>query len=55
MYTDATNVEHEIHDYTCNNRSHRNSNKTFKEKFENHIRNKFNRFMKIELYLEYHI
>jgi hypothetical protein len=29
---------------TSNNWSHRNSNKKFKEKFESHIRRKFNTF-----------
>jgi len=33
MYGDITNVECEIHDYTCNNWVQRNSNKIFKEKF----------------------
>jgi hypothetical protein len=27
MYGDATNVEHEMYEYTCNNWSHQNSNK----------------------------
>jgi hypothetical protein len=31
LCTDTTNVEHEMYDYTGNNRSHRNTNKRFKE------------------------
>ena len=31
MYRDATNLEHEICDYTGKNLSYRNSNKRFKE------------------------
>ena len=36
----------EMYNYTGNNWSHRNSNKSFKEIFENHIRKTFNRFTK---------
>jgi hypothetical protein len=32
MYTDTTNVEHEMCGYTANNWGQRNSNKRFKEK-----------------------
>jgi len=42
MYSDTTNVEPEMLDYTSNNWSHRNSNKRFKEKFGSHTRNTFN-------------
>jgi hypothetical protein len=31
MYSDTTNVEHEMYDYTSSNWSHWNSNKRFKE------------------------
>jgi len=37
-------MEHEMHDHTVNNWSHRNSNKRFKEKFGNHIKRIFNKF-----------
>ena len=33
MYTDTTNVELEMYDYTSNNWSHWNSNEKLKEKF----------------------
>jgi len=36
MYTDETNVEYEMYDYTGNNWSHRNTYKTFKEKLRSH-------------------
>ena len=32
VYRDTTNVEHEMHDYTGSNWTHRNSNKMFKKK-----------------------
>jgi len=44
MYRDITNLEHEMHDYTANNWSHRNSNKRLKEKFGSHTRKTFSRF-----------
>jgi hypothetical protein len=46
MYVGTANVEHEIYDYTGNNRSHRNSNKILRNNFEAMPRNKktFNRF-----------
>ena len=31
MYRVTTDMEHEMHDHTVNNWSHRNSNKRFKE------------------------
>ena len=43
MYRDTTNVEHEMYDYTGNNWSHRNSNKSLKQKFGSHTRKTFNR------------
>ena len=39
MYRDTTNVKLEIYGYTGNNWSHRNSNKSFKDKFGSHTRN----------------
>ena len=39
MYSDTTNVEPEMLDYTSNNQ---NSNKRFKEKFGSHTRKTFN-------------
>jgi hypothetical protein len=44
MYRDTTYVEHEMYDYTSNNRSHRNGSKRFREKFGRHIRKTLNRF-----------
>jgi hypothetical protein len=44
MSRDAINVEHEIYDCSGNNWNYRNSKKSFKETFENHTRNTFNRF-----------
>ena len=43
MYRDATNVEHEVLDYTSNKWSQRNSSKMFKEKFGRHTRKIFSR------------
>jgi hypothetical protein len=43
MYRNTTNVEYGIYDYTSNNRNHQNSNESFKEKFGNHTKKKFNR------------
>jgi hypothetical protein len=43
-YTDATNVEHEMYDYTGNYWSHWNSNKKLKEKFGSYTRKTFGRF-----------
>jgi len=37
-------VEHEIYDYTGDNWSHRNGNKSFKEKFGGRTRKILNRF-----------
>ena len=34
MYRVTTDMEHEMHDHTVNNWSHRNSNKRFKENLE---------------------
>jgi len=42
MYTDVTNVEHEMYEYTCNNWSHPNIR--FKVNFGNHTRKIFKRF-----------
>lgn len=36
MYKDTGNVEHEMYDYTGNNRSHWSNNKGFKEKSGSH-------------------
>ena len=44
MYTDTTNVEPEIYDYTSNNWSHWNSNEKLKEKYGSWIRKTFDRF-----------
>jgi hypothetical protein len=44
MYRDATNVEHEMYDYTGNNWNHRNNNKRSKEKFGSHTIKAFSRF-----------
>jgi hypothetical protein len=44
MYTDTTNVEHEMNDYTGKNWSHQNRNKWFKENFGSHTSKTFNRF-----------
>ena len=44
MYRDATNVEHEMYDYTGNNWSHWNNNKRFKKKFGSYTIKVFNRF-----------
>jgi hypothetical protein len=50
------NVEHEKYDYTSNNWSYQNRNRSFKENFESHTRKTFNRFTtKKQLYLEDHI
>jgi hypothetical protein len=38
IYSDTTNVEHEMYDYTGCNLSHWNSNKRFKDKFGSHTR-----------------
>ena len=35
-HKEAKNVEHEMSDYTCDIWSHRNINKSFKEKFGSH-------------------
>ena len=50
MYRDTMNVEPEMYDCTSNNRSHQNSNKGFKEKFGNHTRKTFNRFIPKDSY-----
>jgi hypothetical protein len=44
MYRDTTNVELEMYDYTGNNWSHQNGNKSFKEIFESHTRKILDRF-----------
>jgi len=44
MYRDATNVEHQMYNYTGDNWSHRNNNKRFKEKFGSHTIKAFNGF-----------
>jgi hypothetical protein len=44
MYGGATNVEHEMYEYTCNNWSNQNSDKWFRVKFGSHTRKTFNRF-----------
>jgi len=44
MYGDATNVEYEMYECTCNDWSHQNSNKWFKVKFGSHTRKTFIRF-----------
>jgi len=44
MYTDATNVEYKMYDYTSNKWSQQNSIKGFKEKFGSRTRKTFNRF-----------
>ena len=44
MYRDTTSVEHEVYDYTGNNRSDRNSDKRFVGEFGNHIRKTLNIF-----------
>ena len=48
IYRDTANVEHEMYDYTGNNRSHWKSNKRFKEQFGSHTRKTFNRFTKTD-------
>ena len=44
VYRDATNVETEMYDCTCNNWSHWNSNEKLKEKFGSYTRKTFDRF-----------
>jgi len=44
MYTDTTNVESEMYDYTSNNWSHWNSNEKLKEKFGRCTRKTFDIF-----------
>jgi hypothetical protein len=44
MYSDTSNVEPEMYDYTSNNWSHWNSNEKLKEKFGSGIRKTFDRF-----------
>jgi hypothetical protein len=44
MYRDTMNVEHKMFDYTSNNRSHRNSNKSFRETFGSHTKKIFSGF-----------
>jgi len=43
MYRNKTTVDHEMHVATGNNWSHRNRNKSFKEKSGNHTRKIFSR------------
>ena len=50
MYTDETNVEYEMYDYTGNNWSHRNTYKTFKEKLRSHTMKTFNRLTTTDSY-----
>jgi hypothetical protein len=45
---DATNVGHEMYDYTVNMRGHRNSNETFTEEFGTHVRRAVSRFTKTD-------
>jgi hypothetical protein len=40
----TSNMAYEMYGYTGNNWNHRNSNKSFKEKFGSHIGKAFNRF-----------
>jgi len=44
MYTDTTNVESEMYDYTSNNWNLWDSNEKLKEKFGNCTRKTFDRF-----------
>ena len=44
MYTDTTNVEPEMYDYTSNNGSYCNSSEKLKEKFGSCTRKTFDRF-----------
>jgi len=44
MHKEATDVEHEVCDYTDNIWSHRNINKRSEEKFGSHTCKTFNRF-----------
>ena len=50
MYGNIKNVECEIHDHTCNNWGHRNSNKSFKEKFGSRTMKTFDKFTTIGSY-----
>jgi len=50
MHGGTTSVDHEMYDYTGTNWSHWNSDKRFKEKFESHARNRFNRFTSKDSY-----
>jgi len=43
-YRDTMDLEHEMDYYTGSNLSHRNSNKSFKEKFGSHTRKTVNSF-----------
>ena len=43
MYRNTTNVEYEMYDYTGKKWSHRNGNKSFKEKFGSLTRKTFSR------------
>jgi len=53
MYTDETNVEYKMYDYTGNKWSHRNTYETFKEKLRSHIMKTFNRLTTTDS-LEHH-
>ena len=44
VYTNTTNVEHEMYDYTNYNWSHQKSNKRFKENFGDHTQKTSNRY-----------
>jgi len=50
-HKEATNVEHEVCDYTHNIWRHRKFNKRFKEKFESHTCKTFNRFATKDTYI----
>jgi hypothetical protein len=50
IYRDTSNVECEIYYYTCNNWSHRNINKSSKEKFGSRNRKAFNTFSRKDNY-----
>jgi hypothetical protein len=44
MYSDTTNVEPEMYNYTTNNWNHWNSNEKLEEKFGSYTRQTFDRF-----------
>ena len=55
MYTDTTNVEPEMYDYTNNNWSHWNSNEKVKEKFGSCTRKTFDSLQKTAILGTSHI